>query len=74
MLLKSSSLLLQAVNHWQLPPDWSFGYQQSKLRYYNQTQIEDLAQRFHGEQVKVSLIAIGSYTSIAPGSRLFTGL
>ncbi|KAJ8082690.1 hypothetical protein PM082_008546 [Marasmius tenuissimus] len=41
-----------------LPPDWSLGYQQSKLRYYNQTQVEDLAQRFHDEQVNVSLIVI----------------
>ncbi|KAG7095263.1 hypothetical protein E1B28_006036 [Marasmius oreades] len=41
-----------------LPPDWSFGYQQSKLRYYNQTQIENLAQRFHDEKVNVSLIVI----------------
>ncbi|KAL0576421.1 hypothetical protein V5O48_005557 [Marasmius crinis-equi] len=41
-----------------LPPDWSFGYQQSKLRYYNQTQVEDLAQRFHDEKVNVSLIVI----------------
>jgi alpha-D-xyloside xylohydrolase len=41
------------------PPDWSLGYQQSKLRYYNQSQVETLAQRFHDESVKVSLIVIG---------------
>ncbi|KAK7047629.1 hypothetical protein VNI00_006397 [Paramarasmius palmivorus] len=40
------------------PPDFMLGYQQSKLRYYNQTQIEDLAQRFHDEQVNVSLIVV----------------
>ncbi|KII91682.1 glycoside hydrolase family 31 protein [Plicaturopsis crispa FD-325 SS-3] len=40
------------------PPDWILGYQQSKLRYYNQTQIIDLAQRFHDEQVNVSLIVV----------------
>ncbi|EKM78298.1 hypothetical protein AGABI1DRAFT_121418 [Agaricus bisporus var. burnettii JB137-S8] len=40
------------------PPDFSLGFQQSKLRYYNQTQIIDLAQRFHDEQVPISLIVI----------------
>ncbi|ESK90799.1 glycoside hydrolase family 31 [Moniliophthora roreri MCA 2997] len=40
------------------PPDFALGYQQSKLRYYNQTQVEDLAQRFHDEQVNISLIVI----------------
>ncbi|KAI0078069.1 glycoside hydrolase family 31 protein [Panus rudis PR-1116 ss-1] len=40
------------------PPDFILGYQQSKLRYYNQTQILDLAQRFHDEQVNVSLIVV----------------
>lgn len=40
------------------------GYQQSKLRYFNQTQIVDLAQRFHDEQVNVSLIVVGANTSI----------
>ncbi|EEB95608.1 hypothetical protein MPER_05390, partial [Moniliophthora perniciosa FA553] len=34
------------------------GYQQSKVRYYNQTQVEDVAQRFHDEQVNVSLIVV----------------
>ncbi|TFK31775.1 glycoside hydrolase family 31 protein [Crucibulum laeve] len=40
------------------PPDFALGYQQSKLRYYNQTQILDLAQRFHDEKVNVSLIVV----------------
>ncbi|KAF5350612.1 hypothetical protein D9756_008631 [Leucocoprinus leucothites] len=40
------------------PPDFILGYQQSKLRYYNQTQITTLAQRFHDEQVPVSLIVV----------------
>lgn len=43
------------------PPDFILGYQQSKLRYFNQTQILDLAQRFHDEQVNVSLIVVGAY-------------
>ncbi|KAF5367115.1 hypothetical protein D9758_003859 [Tetrapyrgos nigripes] len=41
-----------------MPPDFIFGYQQSKLRYWNQTQVLDIAQRFHDEQVNVSLIVI----------------
>lgn len=40
------------------PPDFMLGYQQSKLRYYNQTQVLKLAQRFHDEDVKVSLIVV----------------
>ncbi|KAI3613081.1 glycoside hydrolase family 31 [Moniliophthora roreri] len=40
------------------PPDFMLGYQQSKLRYYNQTQVIDIAQRFHDEQVNVSLIVV----------------
>ncbi|KAF9078456.1 glycoside hydrolase family 31 protein [Rhodocollybia butyracea] len=40
------------------PPDFILGYQQSKLRYFNQTQILDLAQRFHDEQVNVALIVV----------------
>uniref|UniRef100_A0A0W0F472 Glycoside hydrolase family 31 protein n=1 Tax=Moniliophthora roreri TaxID=221103 RepID=A0A0W0F472_MONRR len=40
------------------PPDFMLGYQQSKLRYYNQTQVEEVAQRFHDEQVNVSLIVV----------------
>ncbi|KAN0094602.1 glycoside hydrolase family 31 protein [Tylopilus felleus] len=42
-------------------PDFTLGYQQSKLRYWNQTQIMDLAQRFHDEQVDVSLIVVDSF-------------
>ncbi|KAK7461906.1 hypothetical protein VKT23_008337 [Stygiomarasmius scandens] len=41
-----------------LPPDFILGYQQSKLRYWNQTQVLDVAQRFHDEKVNVSLIVI----------------
>ncbi|TFK52912.1 glycoside hydrolase family 31 protein [Heliocybe sulcata] len=41
-----------------VPPEWILGYQQSKLRYYNQTQVIDLAQRFHDEQVNVSMIVV----------------
>ncbi|KAF8064969.1 family 31 glycoside hydrolase [Lyophyllum atratum] len=40
------------------PPDFMLGYQQSKLRYFNQTQVLDVAQRFHDEQVNVSLIVV----------------
>ncbi|KAK7682845.1 hypothetical protein QCA50_014230 [Cerrena zonata] len=40
------------------PPDFILGYQQSKLRYFNETQILNLAQRFHDEQVNVSLIVV----------------
>ncbi|KAI0313243.1 glycoside hydrolase family 31 protein [Amylostereum chailletii] len=40
------------------PPDFLLGYQQSKLRYWNQTQVIDIAQRFHDEQVNVSLIVV----------------
>ncbi|KAJ7707128.1 glycoside hydrolase family 31 protein [Mycena metata] len=38
------------------PPDFILGYQQSKLRYWNQSQVLDVAQRFHDEKVNVSLI------------------
>ncbi|KAK7461907.1 hypothetical protein VKT23_008338 [Stygiomarasmius scandens] len=41
-----------------IPPDFILGYQQSKLRYWNQTQVLDIAQRFHDEQVNVSMIVI----------------
>lgn len=34
------------------------GYQQSKLRYFNQSQVIDVAQRFHDEQIPVSLIVV----------------
>ncbi|EGO01163.1 glycoside hydrolase family 31 protein [Serpula lacrymans var. lacrymans S7.3] len=40
------------------PPTFTHGYQQSKLRYFNQTQVEDLAQEFHDRQINVSLIVI----------------
>jgi alpha-glucosidase (family GH31 glycosyl hydrolase) len=41
------------------PPEFTLGYQHSKLRYYNQTQVMDVAQRFHDENVNVSLLVIG---------------
>lgn len=41
-----------------LPPDFLLGYQQSKLRYLNQSQVIEVAQRFHDEQVPVSLLVI----------------
>ncbi|EJD07261.1 glycoside hydrolase family 31 protein [Fomitiporia mediterranea MF3/22] len=40
------------------PPDFILGYQQSKLRYWNETQVLDVAQMFHDEQVNVSLIVV----------------
>ncbi|RDB17394.1 Alpha-xylosidase A [Hypsizygus marmoreus] len=40
------------------PPDFMLGYQQSKLRYYNESQVLNLARRFHDEKVNVSLIVI----------------
>ncbi|KAJ7460833.1 glycoside hydrolase family 31 protein [Mycena latifolia] len=40
------------------PPDFILGYQQSKLRYWNQSQVLDVAQMFHDEQVNVSLIVV----------------
>ncbi|KAJ7860899.1 glycoside hydrolase family 31 protein [Mycena leptocephala] len=40
------------------PPDFILGYQQSKLRYWNQSQVIDIAQMFHDEQVNVSLIVV----------------
>ena len=43
-----------------MPPDFILGYQQSKLRYWNETQVLDVAQQFHDEQVNVSLIVIGA--------------
>jgi hypothetical protein len=45
------------------PPDFLLGYQQSKLRYWNQSQVIDIAQRFHDEQVNVSLIVVGKHCS-----------
>ena len=41
------------------PPEWALGYQQSKLRYWNQSQVLDVALRFHDENVNVSLIVVG---------------
>ncbi|KAF5392803.1 hypothetical protein D9757_000927 [Collybiopsis confluens] len=40
------------------PPDFILGYQQSKLRYFNETQVLDIAQMFHDTQVNVSMIVI----------------
>ncbi|KAJ7213434.1 glycoside hydrolase family 31 protein [Mycena pura] len=40
------------------PPDFILGYQQSKLRYWNQSQVLDVAQMFHDEKVNVSLIVV----------------
>ncbi|KAJ5259587.1 hypothetical protein N7478_012568 [Penicillium angulare] len=41
-----------------LPPDWSLGYIQSKLRYENQTEIELLAEDFQKRDIPVSMIVI----------------
>lgn len=46
------------------PPDFILGYQQSKLRYWNQSQVLDVAQRFHDEQVNVSLIVVGKLNKV----------
>ncbi|THH21409.1 hypothetical protein EW146_g126 [Bondarzewia mesenterica] len=40
------------------PPDFILGYQQSKLRYYNQSQVVDVAQRFHDEGINMSMIVV----------------
>ncbi|ETW77514.1 glycoside hydrolase family 31 protein [Heterobasidion irregulare TC 32-1] len=40
------------------PPDFILGYQQSKLRYYNQTQVLDVAQRFRDEGINLSMIVV----------------
>ncbi|KAJ7834163.1 glycoside hydrolase family 31 protein [Mycena leptocephala] len=40
------------------PPDFILGYQQSKLRYWNQSQVLDVARRFRDEKVNVSLIIV----------------
>ncbi|EIM87213.1 glycoside hydrolase family 31 protein [Stereum hirsutum FP-91666 SS1] len=40
------------------PPDFILGFQQSKLRYYNQSQVIDVAQRFHDEQINLSMIVV----------------
>lgn len=47
------------------------GYQQSKLRYSNETQVLDVAQRFHDENVNVSLIVVGAVYYVLPGLRSF---
>lgn len=41
-----------------VPPDWSLGYIQSKLRYENQTEVVLLAQEFQKRQIPVSMIVI----------------
>ncbi|KAF9457895.1 glycoside hydrolase family 31 protein [Collybia nuda] len=46
------------------PPDFILGYQQSKLRYYNQSQVLNVAQRFHDENVNVSLIVVGKFLNV----------
>ncbi|KAL1741983.1 glycoside hydrolase family 31 protein [Schizophyllum fasciatum] len=40
------------------PPDFLLGYQHSKNRYYDQSQVLDVAQRFHDEQINVSLLVV----------------
>ncbi|KAL1704236.1 glycoside hydrolase family 31 protein [Schizophyllum commune] len=40
------------------PPDFLLGYQHSKLRYFEQQQVLDVAQRFHDEQINVSLLVV----------------
>ncbi|KIY66213.1 glycoside hydrolase family 31 protein [Cylindrobasidium torrendii FP15055 ss-10] len=40
------------------PPEFLLGYQQSKLRYYSQDQVLEVAQRFHDEQIPVSLLVV----------------
>lgn len=41
-----------------VPPDWSLGYIQSKLRYENQTEVINLAKEFKRRNIPVSLIGI----------------
>ncbi|KAJ5676462.1 uncharacterized protein N7477_002095 [Penicillium maclennaniae] len=41
-----------------IPPDWSLGYIQSKLRYENQTEVVSLAEEFQRRQIPVSMIVI----------------
>ncbi|KAJ6160314.1 hypothetical protein N7470_003710 [Penicillium chermesinum] len=41
-----------------VPPDWSLGYIQSKLRYENQTEVVSLAKEFQSRNIPVSLIVI----------------
>ncbi|TFY80519.1 hypothetical protein EWM64_g3490 [Hericium alpestre] len=40
------------------PPDFLIGYQQSKLRYFNQTHVLDVAQRFHDEGINLALLVV----------------
>ncbi|TFY64580.1 hypothetical protein EVG20_g5893 [Dentipellis fragilis] len=40
------------------PPDFILGYQQSKLRYYNQSQVLDVAQRFHDENISLAMLVV----------------
>ncbi|KAJ6031647.1 hypothetical protein N7540_002379 [Penicillium herquei] len=41
-----------------LPPDWSLGYIQSKLRYENETEVILLAEELHRRNIPVSMIVI----------------
>ncbi|TFY81860.1 hypothetical protein EWM64_g2146, partial [Hericium alpestre] len=43
------------------PPDFLLGYQQSKLRYFNQSQVLDVAQRFHDEGINLALLVVDPY-------------
>ena len=61
LILSCRSNLIVRLGRQPTPPDFILGYQQSKLRYFNETQILDLAQRFHDEKVNVSLIVVGGY-------------
>lgn len=40
------------------PPSWSLGYLHSKLRYENQTEFIQLAQKFHDLDIPVSMLVI----------------
>ncbi|KAJ5991705.1 hypothetical protein N7451_007429 [Penicillium sp. IBT 35674x] len=41
-----------------VPPDWSLGYIQSKLRYENQSEVVLLAEEFNKRNIPVSMIVI----------------
>lgn len=41
-----------------VPPDWSLGYIQSKLRYENQSEVVLLAEEFNKRKIPVSMIVI----------------
>lgn len=45
-----------------VPPEWSLGYIQSKLRYENQTEVVELAKEFKRRNIPVSLIGMTSRT------------